>query len=216
VTLLVLPRRHSAFRLFPKDLPRDHIVLQHPRVPLVKDPAMASRSPTAGTPLPKSSVAPETPFNAPTSPQTVPFPSPQTFEIIPPLYGILVRLLSQKNTSNGTSGAPGDTTGAPGASAETNQAAQQANNGTGSHDVPVLDPATHPPLDVKDLPTETSSVRIRIQKARTVVEGLPDVERSVEEQQKEIAELEDRVARLRSVISDFGDRAGMPNGGIRT
>ncbi|KAJ5748879.1 uncharacterized protein N7511_010575 [Penicillium nucicola] len=176
---------------------------------------MASRSPTVGTPLLKSSVAPETPFNAPPSPQTVPFPSPQTFEIIPPLYGILVRLLSPKTTLDGTSGAPGDSTGAPGAPAETNQGTQQPNNGTASHDVPVLDPATHPPLDVKDLPTETSSVRIRIQKARTIVEGLPDVERSVEEQQTEIAELEDRVRRLRSVISDFGDRAGMLNGGIK-
>lgn len=41
------------------------------------------------------------------------------------------------------------------------------------------------------------------------MEGLPDVHRSVADQQKEIEELEDHVARLRSVISDFGSRAGM-------
>jgi hypothetical protein len=65
---------------------------------------------------------------------------------------------------------------------------------------------------VKDLPTQTSSVKIRIQKARAVVEGLPDVQRSVDEQQREIAELEDRVARLRSVIADFGSRAAQTQG----
>lgn len=65
-----------------------------------------------------------------------------------------------------------------------------------------------PPLDIKDLPTEASSIKIRIQKAQAVVEGLPDVQRSVAEQDQEIDELEDRIAKLQSVISDFGRRAG--------
>ncbi|KAJ5773597.1 Mediator complex subunit Med9 [Penicillium paradoxum] len=173
-------------------------------------PIMASRSPTVGTPLLKSSVAPETPLPGP---QTVPFPSPQTFEIIPPLHGILSRLLSSKEHPTGSSDAPGDPTEALGASQTQTQQAPDGNNGnpTSSHAVPevtVLDPSPHPPLDVKNLPTETSSVRIRIQKARTVVEALPDVQRSVSEQQREIAELEERVRRLRLVISDFGTRAG--------
>ncbi|KAF4762428.1 hypothetical protein HAV15_005556 [Penicillium sp. str.  len=163
---------------------------------------MASRSPPVGTPLLKSPV-PETPFkDAPTpAPQTVPFPPPQTFEIIPPLHGILSRLLSSKGASQ----------------AQTQQTPSNIPNGghngnaASSHAVPevsVLGSSAHPPLDVKNLPTETSSVRIRIQKARTVVEGLPDVHRSVNDQKREIAELEDRVRRLRSVISDFGSRAG--------
>ncbi|KAJ5384399.1 Mediator complex subunit Med9 [Penicillium concentricum] len=179
---------------------------------------MASRSPPVDTPLLKSPV-PETPFkDAPTPPQTVPFPSPQTFEIIPSLHGILSRLLS-KGQQPGSSDAPGDTTGDPGASqAQVQQAPTSIpndghnGNNSSSHAVPgvsVLGSGARPPLDVKTLPTETSSVRIRIQKARTVVEGLPDVHRSVDDQQREIAELEDRVRRLRSVISDFGNRAGM-------
>ena len=182
---------------------------------------MTSRSPTAATPLPKSSVAPESPSkDATASPQTVPFPSPQTFEIIPPLHGILLRLLNQKTTTNEANAASGDNTGAPGAANTSHSQGGQASSslpGSGNHEstasqtvpeVPSLDPSAHPPLDVKDLPTETSSVKIRIQKARAVVEGLPDVDRSVDEQQREIAELEDRVARLRSVIADFGSRAG--------
>lgn len=174
---------------------------------------MTSRSPTAATPLPKSSVAPESPSKDATEPPlTVPFPSPQTFEIIPPLHGILLRLLSQRNPSNGSGGAPIEAPGGLGASAahqQDQQAPSNGNNGTSQavQEVPTLDPNAHPPLDVKDLPTQTSSVKIRIQKARAVVEGLPDVQRSVEDQQTEIAELEDRVARLRSVITEFGSRA---------
>lgn len=183
---------------------------------------MASRSPTVATPLPKSSAAPESPpKDATPSPETVPFPPPQTFDIIPPLHGILLRLLSQKGASSAAGGPPGGATGAPGASADAQTSGQEASSsipGGGNNDtaqaqatgeVPVLDPSSNPPLDIKDLPTATSSVKIRIQKAWGVVEALPDVHRSIEEQQNEIDELEDRVARLRSVIADFGSRAGM-------
>jgi histone deacetylase complex regulatory component SIN3 len=160
--------------------------------------------------------------DAPEAPETVPFPPPQTFEIIPPLHGILLRLLSPKPAQAGPSGVPGESTGALGASTDAQAQHQQApssipsgdnNNPTTSQaipEIPVHDSNGHPPLDVKDLPTATSSVRIRIQKARAVVEALPDTDRSVEEQQTEIADLEDRVARLRSVISDFGNRAKKP------
>ncbi|KAJ5601887.1 hypothetical protein N7510_011421 [Penicillium lagena] len=176
---------------------------------------MASRTPLTGTPRLKSSVGPETPVKdatGTTAPQTEPFPPPQTFEIIPPLHGILLRLLAQKNTAGG----PENTT-VPAGNESTQPQSQQPldpKNGTGPSsqaglDLTTLEPNAHPPLDVKDLPTETSSVKIRLQKARTVVEGLPDVHRSVADQQQEIEELEDRVARLRSVISDFGSRAGM-------
>lgn len=186
---------------------------------------MASRSPTAATPLPKSSAAPESPLKDMSEiPDTVPFPPPQTFEIIPPLHGILLRLLSPKPTQTEPSGVPGETTGAPGATADAQAQHQQApssipggdNNAATSQaipEVPVHDGNGIPPLDVKDLPTATSSVRIRIQKARAAVEALPDADRSVEEQQKEIAVLEDRIARLRSVISDFGSRARKPHEG---
>ncbi|KAJ5574171.1 uncharacterized protein N7459_008598 [Penicillium hispanicum] len=170
---------------------------------------MTSRSPTAATPLPKSSAAPESPLkDAPVSPQTAPFPPPQTFEIIPPLHGILLRLLSRKSSSDATRGPPGEIAGAPGASTDAPSQGQQGPPnipGNGTSDTT----ASQSPLDVKNIPTETSSVKIRIQKARAMVEGLPDVHRSIHEQQKEIDELEDRVARLRSVISDFGNRAAM-------
>lgn len=186
---------------------------------------MASRSPAAATPLPKSSAAPESPLKDVSEiPDTVPFPPPQTFEIIPPLHGILNRLLSPKPAQAGPSGVPGETTEARGATADEQVQHQQARSSIpgGDSKAPtsqaIPDVAVHdsngiPPLDVKDLPTATSSVRIRIQKARAVVEALPDIDRSVEEQQEEIDDLEDRIARLRSVISDFGSRAKKPQEG---
>lgn len=225
VSCLRLPRRHRAFRLYPNHFitpgPTSGVIQRYsPRAVICFALQMASRSPTAVTPLPKSSAAPESPSkDTATSPQTVPFPSPQTFEIVPPLHGILLRLLSQKVTSNEPSGTTG---AAPGAPADAQSQGQQEapstisggenTNGAPSQataEAPVLDPNSQPPLDIKDLPRAASSVKIRIQKARGIVEGLPDATRSIEEQQREIDELEDRVARLRSVIADFGSRAGM-------
>ncbi|KAJ5439453.1 uncharacterized protein N7458_010451 [Penicillium daleae] len=87
---------------------------------------MTSRSPTAATPLPKSSAAPQSPLkNASEAPDTVPFPPPQTFEIIPSLHGILLRLLSPKPAQTGPS-VPGETTGAPGSSVDAQAQQQQA------------------------------------------------------------------------------------------
>ncbi|PLB53105.1 hypothetical protein P170DRAFT_472981 [Aspergillus steynii IBT 23096] len=193
---------------------------------------MASRSPTVVTPLPKSSVAPETPLvkEPATAPQPVPFPPPQTFDIIPPLHGLLLRLLpSEANTGNGV-GHSKDPTGAAGSSVQSQQ--QQSQSGPGNDaghgalptvssgapvsaaaaaEIAALSSSAPPPLDIKNLPTEVSSIKIHVQKAQAVVEGLPDVDRSVADQEAEIEELEDRIARLKSVIADFGKRAAPQN-----
>ncbi|OJJ51399.1 hypothetical protein ASPZODRAFT_138497 [Penicilliopsis zonata CBS 506.65] len=197
---------------------------------------MASRSPTALTPLPKASSAPQTPAIAVSSPtQPVSFPPPQTFDIIPPLHGLLCRLLSPHTTgaSDAARGAT-DTVGQPSLAVPT-QAQQQpsvvndnrnqiltgapqqmlSSSATGvtasASSTAVtgdIGPNALPSLDAKDLPTESSAIKIRIQKARAVVDSLPDVHRSVTEQEREMKDLEDRIARLRSVIADFGSRAG--------
>lgn len=208
---------------------------------------MASRSPTAVTPLPRTSSVPQTPLREPTAPpvlpdQPVPFPPPQTFDILPPLHSLLLRLLAPPANTEGPSSSvrvAEDATGqvppsrqsstAP--QSQTQQQQQQhsiptdgGNNnnnvpqtvgssaapGTGSvaAEIAALGPNAPRPLDAKDLPTEASSIKIRIQKAQAVVEGLPDVHRTVEEQEQEIKELEARIGNLKSVISEFGRRAG--------
>ncbi|KAL3482402.1 RNA polymerase II transcription mediator complex subunit 9-domain-containing protein [Aspergillus californicus] len=186
---------------------------------------MASRSPrsTAVTPAPKSS-APDTPVvnETPAIPQAVPFPSPQTFDFIPPLHGLILRHLSPQSTVEG--GANGQGTGNDGTAASgQGQSQQQQTPAVGNDnsnaeilaagptsaavDIAAMGSNIPQALDIKSLPTEVSSIKIRIQKAQGVVEGLPDVHRTVTEQEKEIDDLEDKIARLKSVISDFGRRA---------
>lgn len=136
------------------------------------------------------------------------FPPPETFDIIPPLHGLLVRLIPPQ-TSTDESSALGNVR------AQHSQLQQNLQSSlTTVTDIQSSQPIsetdiTIPPstLDLKDLPTETNSIKIRIQKARVVVEALPDVHRTVAEQEEEIGELEDRVRRLREVIDDFGKRA---------
>lgn len=42
-----------------------------------------------------------------------------------------------------------------------------------------------------------------------MIESLPDVDRTVDEQGEEIEELQDRISSLKSVIADFGRRAAV-------
>lgn len=99
-------------------------------------------------------------------------PSPEVFDIIPPLHELLSRLLSTATTSNGS------TTAIAYKSAE--------------------------PLGFQQLVAEASAVRNRIRRARRAVEVLPDVEREVVEQEREIVELRARIEKQRKVLSEIG------------
>lgn len=203
---------------------------------------MASRSPTATTPPAQTSSVPQSPIKeaTPSPQQPVPFPPPQTFDVLPQLHGLLVRLLSPSTNSESPSGgtrgeengtgpvaSSGPSSTGPGQGQPQQQqplVADNENNNIGgapqaipssgapaatmAAGVAALGPNAPSPLDVKDLPTAASSIKIRIQKARSVVDGLPDVHRSVEEQEQEIEELEERIAKLKEAISEFGRRAG--------
>lgn len=184
-----------------------------------------------------------TPDIAPTTPQAssilptgqataqtaVPFPSPQTFDFLPPLHALISRLLSSTNTSTAAGvGASQSTIGGNASVAgvatqtEADSHTQQKQSQSQSQH---LKPTSHsqigvaadaatpssnlPPLEAKDLFTAASAIRIRMQKARALVEGLPDVDRTTEEQDDEIEELMGRIASLRGVIADFGRRAGL-------
>lgn len=93
-------------------------------------------------------------------------PPPQTFDIIPPLHGLLSRLLVAATEYTTTS----------------------------------------TPLSAKDLGSEASAIKIKIQKARAAVEALPDVDRTVQEQELEIRELEDRIEGLKKVLNSVAAR----------
>lgn len=50
-----------------------------------------------------------------------------------------------------------------------------------------------------------SQVKVRIQRARVAVRGMSDVERSIEEQEEEIQELERLIERQRGVLRGLGE-----------
>ncbi len=62
------------------------------------------------------------------------------------------------------------------------------------------------PLDPKDLAPEINTLKFKIQKARQAIAALPDVERSVEEQEGEIEGLVRRVGEMRGVLRGLGER----------
>ncbi|EGD84698.1 hypothetical protein H112_08412 [Trichophyton rubrum D6] len=125
-----------------------------------------------------------------------PFPPPQTFDILPPLHALLARLLSNQSSSFAT-GQPGE----PGLSQSTEQ--------TPGGGIASLDG-----LDPKSLLTGASAVKIRIQKARNAVEEMPDIERTIAEQEEEIVMLEKRIGRLRGVLDNFRGRSEKLAGGL--
>ena len=107
---------------------------------------------------------------------TKPLPPPETFDILSPLHELLHQLLH--NPSAGS----------------TNLSANYA---------PTLFP-NQQPLEVQQLAGEMSAIRNRIRKARAAVEALPDVERSVEEQDEEMAALRGRIERQKQMLSNIG------------
>lgn len=132
-------------------------------------------------------------------------PPPQTFDILPSLHALLARLLSAPTKAGGVGGEP--TSGDPNT--------QPLSGGRGGETVEggSTDALAIGSLDPKELITEASAIKIRIQKARAAVDGLPDIDRTVDEQEGEIAELERRIERLKEVIGDFGQRSTKAIGG---
>lgn len=104
-------------------------------------------------------------------------PPASTFDILPPLHALLSRLLLP-SPSQSTA-----TTFSPTPPVTSSPAATSSG-----------------PLSPKDLATASSTVKIKIQKARAVIKGLPDIERSIEEQEEEIQELEEEVRRVGGVL----------------
>lgn len=106
--------------------------------------------------------------NSPTHADIPPFPSPQTFDILPEIYAVIARLQLASHSPNELSTA---------------------------HPTEALAP--------KDLPVATVPIKLKIQKARAAVQALPDVGRTVEEQEREIQSLERRNESLRIRVDEL-------------
>lgn len=69
------------------------------------------------------------------------------------------------------------------------------------------DDAQSGPLSTKDIPAATDHLKHKIQCARAAVHTLPDIRRSIPEQEAQIAALEDKIAQQRAVLlqlKEFG------------
>jgi len=137
----------------------------------------------------------------PPTPTSHPLPSlppPQTFDILPPLHALLTRVvpppsgLQPPSNNDPADIKPTSLNLASSADATTNAANTRA-SGDGH-------------IEIQHLAAEASGVRVRIQKARLAVKGMPDVERGVEEQREEMRALEARVEELRGILGGLGER----------
>lgn len=59
------------------------------------------------------------------------------------------------------------------------------------------------PITTKDIPAATDSLKHGLQKARALVKELPDMHRTVEEQEEDIRELEAKIKAQRKVLMDL-------------
>lgn len=60
------------------------------------------------------------------------------------------------------------------------------------------------PLEIQQLPAEANAIKRKIQRAREKVMVLPDIDRSVEDQQEEMEHLERNIAELKTALRNLG------------
>lgn len=64
--------------------------------------------------------------------------------------------------------------------------------------------AVEGPLEIQHVATAANDIRLKIQKARRAVTALPDMDRTCEDQEDEIEDLEARIARLKASLNELG------------
>lgn len=114
-----------------------------------------------------------------------PLPPADTFDFLPQLYALLRRLQQPSGI-------------------EPPPAQDGSANAQGESSLERVKSSEEGKLDISNLDTAASSIRLKIQKAKQIVANMPDVERTVEEQEEEIAELEVRVERQRAMLKRLG------------
>jgi hypothetical protein len=66
-------------------------------------------------------------------------------------------------------------------------------------------------LDIQQLGPEANGIKVRIQKARAAVKALPDVGKSLQEQEEDIKLLEVRIAKMKEMLGGLGK---LPDGDV--
>jgi hypothetical protein len=147
------------------------------------------------------------PTQPPTStihPDVPPFPSPSTFSLLPDIYILIARLRllhppPHPSQPTNAINANGNTNGAAPTTYPSQPQPQPSNN-----QIPASILNNLPLLDPKDLPGQMYPFKQKLARARESVVGLPDVKRTVEEQEVEIRRLEGMVRALRRRLGELG------------
>ncbi|CAO2656114.1 Nn.00g049170.m01.CDS01 [Neocucurbitaria sp. VM-36] len=74
-------------------------------------------------------------------------------------------------------------------------------------------PPADGPLDIQHVASAANDIRLKIQKARRAVLALPDIDRTCEDQEDEIEDLEARIARLKASLRELGRPSTEPEEG---
>lgn len=117
----------------------------------------------------------------PPQPSTPSLPPPSAFDVLPDLHKILSRLLQASPAAPNPGGAA--TPGQP-----------QADG----------------PLEIEQVSSATAEVKVKLHRAQKAVMALPDIDRTLEDQQDEIAYLEERIETLRASLRRLGQPTGQP------
>lgn len=132
--------------------------------------------------------------------------SPDSIDVCSELSTILarVRYTDNKNGTASTNGGDGAAASQPGGPSTTTAggAATTASSPSGGGDN-----AQGGLLSTKDVPAATDHLKHKIQRARAAVHTLPDIRRTIPDQEAEIAALEDKIAQQRAVLlqlKEFG------------
>ncbi|KAF2459292.1 hypothetical protein BDY21DRAFT_370092 [Lineolata rhizophorae] len=162
-------------------------------------------------------------------------PPPSTFDVLPPLHSLLSRLLfpppgaepaadtkappapSAANKTSPLTGAGAGATAASSAAATATSTATATATATAAAAASAIAQGGSAgargeleggALEIQQLGTAAAAVRLRLARARAAVRGLPDVERSVGEQEEERRDLEGRIGRLVGVLEGLRERGG--------
>ena len=120
----------------------------------------------------------------PTTRQPPTLPSPQLFDVLPALHELLARI---------------------------DHAPSPSSISTADLDIASSYPPLQP-LDPKDLPTAILPLKAQMRKGLREIERLPDIERSVQEQDEEIAELEARIRKQEEMFRGLASSAAEVEG----
>jgi hypothetical protein len=60
------------------------------------------------------------------------------------------------------------------------------------------------PLEIQHVATAATEIRLKIQRAQRAVMALPEIDRTCEDQEEEIEDLEARIARLKASLRELG------------